>query len=178
MFMDYKKCFKEFCEKENLDIKLSSKMPSGYEEAFGTFDVLENTLFFNEEKAKDMPEYEVLFYLFHELRHACQYIHPEKFSEEIQKSRFYVILYNGICYRLCEKEWKECIVKESEEYLQSLYINLPYEKDANTSAYIETRKICGDSEQLKKLYSYWVPCCSFGIGDYKKIFDYIDKNCI
>ena len=175
--LDYKKYAEEYCKEEQLYIKISSEMPPGYENAFGTFDVVLKTLFINEELMADFPEYEQLFYLFHELRHASQYIHPEKFSEEIQKSRFYVILYNGTCFRLCGNEWKECRIAESEEYLQSLYINLPYEKDANTFAYRKTKEVMGDSKELRELYASWLPGCSLGITDYSRIFKEIDEKC-
>ena len=75
-------------------------MPSGYETAYGTYDVTINTLFLNTKILHDAPEHEVLFYLFHELRHALQYLRPELFDEQIQESRFYVVLYNGVCYKL------------------------------------------------------------------------------
>ena len=54
-------------------------MPKGYETANGTFDPTVNTLFINKEMLQSQPEYEQMFYLFHELRHALQYLHPESF---------------------------------------------------------------------------------------------------
>ena len=167
----------KYCEEEEISIKVSSKMPEGYEDAFGTFDVILNTLFINEKIIGDYPEYEQLFYIFHELRHASQYIHPEKFSKEIQKSRFYVILYNGTCFRLFENEWKECKINESEDYIRKLYINLPYEKDANMFAYRKVREIVGNSKELNELYAFWLPECNLEITDYEKIFKIIDENC-
>lgn len=175
--MDYKKYIDDFCKKEDIKINYSSDMPKGYEDAFGTFDIILNTLFINEKEAENFPEYERLFYLFHELRHACQYIHPEKFSEEVQKSRFYVILYNGSCFRLFEKEWKECKIDVSEDYFESLYRNLPYEKDANMFAYMKTKEVLGDSDGLRALYSFWIPGCNLGIEDYEKVFREIDNKC-
>lgn len=50
-----------------------------YETAYGTYDVTVNTLFLNTAILQGAPEYGVLFYLFHELRHAVQYLHPVLF---------------------------------------------------------------------------------------------------
>ena len=61
-------------------------MPKGYETANGTFDPTVNTLFINKEMLQSQPEYEQMFYLFHELRHALQYLHPERFDELISAS--------------------------------------------------------------------------------------------
>lgn len=74
-----------FCRDHSLDVKLSSEMPAGYETAFGTYDVTVNTLFLNEKLLERAPQWEVLYYLYHELRHAMQYQHPEKFSPLIQE---------------------------------------------------------------------------------------------
>ncbi len=61
---------KNFCCENDLSVKLSYDMPSGYETAYGTYDITVNTLFLNVAILQDAPKYEVLFYLFHELRHA------------------------------------------------------------------------------------------------------------
>lgn len=70
-------------------------MPEGYEEAYGTFDVTINTLFINSKSLKSI-DYKYLFYLCHEIRYVQQYQNKHIFSEEIQQSLDYVILYNGI----------------------------------------------------------------------------------
>ena len=57
-----------FCRDHSLDVKLSSEMPAGYETAFGTYDVTVNTLFLNEKLLERAPQWEVLYYLYHELR--------------------------------------------------------------------------------------------------------------
>lgn len=175
--MNLRKYVDLYCKEEKIEINISAEMPEGYENAFGTYDVLMNTLFINEKIIAALPEYEQLFYLFHELRHASQYLAPEKFSSEIQKSRFYVILYNGICFRLFENEWKECSIEGTGEYFRNLYMNLPYEKDANVFAYRKTSEILGDSAGLRELYSYWVPGCSFGIDEFIEVFGIIDEKC-
>lgn len=118
-----------FCRDHSLDVKLSSEMPAGYETAFGTYDVTVNTLFLNEKLLERAPQWEVLYYLYHELRHAMQYQHPEKFDPKIQESRFYVVLYNGVCFKLTDNCWQECTL-EGEDFTQA-YLHLPYEMDAN-----------------------------------------------
>ena len=84
--------FESFCSEYGLSIRLNRNMPFGYETAYGTYDVTINTLFLNLALLENAPKYEILFYLFHELRHAMQYLRPQDFAEEIQSSRFYVIL--------------------------------------------------------------------------------------
>lgn len=71
-------------------------MPKGYETANGTFDPTVNTLFINKEMLQSQPEYEQMFYLFHELRHALQYLHPESFDGLIARSRLYAQLHRAI----------------------------------------------------------------------------------
>lgn len=77
-------------------------MPAGYETAFGTYDIEKNTLFINDQFIGNVSEPEYLFYLYHELRHAEQYLQPDKFDEKIRKSLQYVILYNGTCFRFSD----------------------------------------------------------------------------
>jgi Zn-dependent peptidase ImmA (M78 family) len=86
--MDIISIFHDFCTENDLSIKLSHDMPSGYETAYGTYDVTVNTLFLNMELLKDAPEYEVLFFLFHELRHAVQYHHPQLLTGRFRKADF------------------------------------------------------------------------------------------
>ena len=67
---DVEKLFYSFVMENHLDIQLSYAMPPGYEDAFGTFDTTVKTLFLNKELLENRPEFEVLFYFYHELRHA------------------------------------------------------------------------------------------------------------
>ena len=76
-------------------------MPKGYENAFGTFDVTKNTLFINKGKCQSVERF--LFTFYHELRHAEQYLRTNKFSNDIQKSIFYVNLH-------LKKEEKKSII--------------------------------------------------------------------
>ena len=172
--MDINTLVKDFCRENGISLNLSHSMPAGYEAAYGTYDVTVNTLFLNTSVLHDAPNYEVLFYLFHELRHAMQYLCPSLFSEQIQESRFYVILYNGICYKLMDSEWKECALDGSEEYFVCAYMNLPYEIDANIFAYKRVKIICGDTAELQELYAFWAPKDRLDYSEHKNIFKRID----
>lgn len=165
---------KEFCRENGISVELSYDMPAGYETAYGTYDVTVNTLFLNAAILQDAPKYEVLFYLFHELRHAMQYLRPALFDEQIQESRFYVVLYNGVCFKLVDNEWQECSLDGTEDYFAHAYMSLPYELDANAFAYEKVKEICGDTAELQELYAFWIPKDKFGYDEHIKLFCRID----
>ena len=165
-----------FCKEYRLDVMLSCGMPTGYETAYGTYDVTINTLFLNLQLLQDAPGYEVLFYLFHELRHAVQYLHPELFDPQIRESRFYVVLYNGICYKLAGNAWQKAVLEGTEEYYTRAYMSLPYELDANAFAYEKVKEICGDSVQLRELYAFWVPKAQMQYPELETLFRQIDAE--
>ena len=81
------------CAERGLSVVLSWDMPQGYETANGTFDPVAKTLFLNPAVLQSAAEYEAMFYLVHELRHAEQYQHPERFDAMIRVSLPYVVLY-------------------------------------------------------------------------------------
>lgn len=91
------------CAERGLSVVLSWDMPQGYETANGTFDPVAKTLFLNPAVLQSAAEYEAMFYLVHELRHAEQYQHPERFDAMIRVSLPYVVLYDGTCFRLRAK---------------------------------------------------------------------------
>ena len=165
-----------FCKEYRLDVMLSCDMPTGYETAYGTYDVTINTLFLNLQLLHDAPGYEVLFYLFHELRHAVQYLHPELFDPQIRESRFYVVLYNGICYKLVGNAWQKAVLEGTEEYYTRAYMSLPYELDANAFAYEKVKEICGDTVQLRELFTYWVPSEQMQYPELETLFRQIDAE--
>ena len=82
-----------------LETALSFEMPPGFASANGMFDPERNTVFFNAALLADAPAEEQLFYLLHELRHAEQYLHPERFSPAVIESMDYVIQYDGLCFK-------------------------------------------------------------------------------
>ena len=165
-----------FCRENGITVNLSCDMPAGYETAFGTYDVTINTLFLNIAVLRDAPEYEVLFYLFHELRHAVQYLRPELFDPQIQESRFYVVLYNGICFKLEGNAWQEVALEGVEDYFTVAYLSLPYELDANAFAYEKVKSMCGDSPELRALYNSWLPAEKWNYEDLRKLLCLIDQR--
>lgn len=174
--MDVAKLVADFCRENHLSIHFSTDMPEGYETANGTFDITKNTLFFNTTMLAEVPNYEMLFYLFHELRHALQYVKPELFSSIIQESLSYVLMYDGTCYKLINGEWAECRLDGTEDYLSNAYLGQPYELDANQFAYEAVRKILGPSETLDKLYAFWIPQTKLSDAEYQNIYHEIDEK--
>ena len=174
--IDIAEYLEAFCKENDLVLVLSYDMPIGYESAYGTYDCTTNTIYINLELIQHAPTYEVLFYLFHELRHALQYCHTERFDPQIQKSIFYVILYNGVCYKLNKNNWLTCTLKGNEEYFTAAYLNLAYEVDANRYAYTKVKELCGESCELQELYNFWMPKVPFADDEYDKLFKKIDEN--
>lgn len=174
--LDIKTYFERYCRKYDLDIALSWEMPEGYETAFGSFDPTCHTLFLNNSLLQSAPEREALFYLYHELRHALQYLRPELFDQQIQASRFYVILYNGVCYKLVVDAWKMCVLSGDTEYFKAAYLSLPYERDANDYAYQTVRKLRGDTAELRELVSAWTPAAPLPQEELERLFCLIDTS--
>lgn len=164
-----------FFNEHGISVNLSRDMPAGYETAFGTYDIEKNTLFINDLFIGNVSEPEYLFYLYHELRHAEQYLQPDKFDEKIRKSLQYVILYNGTCFRFSDGRWHECFIDDGKEFLSDAYKGLPYETDANDFAYETVLKICGESPELKKVYFCFKPEKQLTDKQYAVLFRRIDR---
>ena len=145
------------CAERGLSVVLSWDMPQGYETANGTFDPVAKTLFLNPAVLQSAPEYEAMFYLVHELRHAEQYQHPERFDAMIRVSLPYVVLYDGTCFRLRGETWQECRLDGGEERFRDAYLGFPYEVDANEFAAQRVKVFCGDSPALRQLRDCWRP---------------------
>ena len=171
---DYRSHFDKYCRDHTLDLSLSFNMPAGYETAYGTFDAALKTVFINAAYLNDVPDHEKAFYFFHELRHALQYLRPELFGSAVKRSLGYVIMYNGACYKIVGGEYRECKLEGGEKYFTKIYLGQPYEADANTFAYEQVRELYGDSEELRKLYEFWVPRQSIPDELYDSIYDKID----
>lgn len=165
-----------YCRENRISVSLSFEMPEGYDHAHGTYDMLQNTLFLNTGILQESMDVQAMYYLIHELRHAVQYQHPERFDAEIRKSLPYVILYNGTCFRLYEGKWHECRLEGEETYFTKAYLNLPYEKDANIHAYKMTKEKSGGSDELEKLAALWIPESGFDEEEYRKLFSRIDQQ--
>ena len=84
-------------------------------------------------------------------------------------------MYNGDCYVLKENKWKECKIDGTEEFLTKIYLGQPYEVDANRYAYEKVKSIFGNSEELKKLFSFWVPEKCLEDKKYEELYDKIDN---
>ena len=176
MMTEYKKYFDAYCREHGLSLHLSVDMPAGYETAKGAFDVSSKTVFINAKSLEKEPVCIKLFYLLHELRHASQYLEPERFNETIHRSIQYVIMFDGTCYKLEKNRYLKCKLDGDERYFTNLYLGQPHEIDANTFAYEQTRKLCGDSAGLKELFDFWVPRQVVSDDEYNKIFVLIDEK--
>ena len=137
---DYKKYFDSYCNETGLELSLCFDMPEGYETANGTYDDGTKTVYINAKLLEAAPDYEKAFYLFHELRHAAQYLEPEQFPELIRRSLQYMIQYDGTCYKLVNGDYTACELEGEEERFTELYLGQPHEMDANNYAFEQTRK--------------------------------------
>lgn len=174
--VDIQKIVSEFCSQHALQIKLSTDMPAGYETANGTFDITKNTLYFNAAMLAKAPDYAVVFYLFHELRHALQYTCPQTFRAVIRRSLDYVLMYDGTCYKLVNGEWAECKLEGTAQALSDAYLGQPYELDANDYAYEQAKRLYGPSKELDELYAFWIPRMKLSDAEYLKIYEKIDRQ--
>lgn len=174
--MNIEKPFLSYIEENDLDIELSCSMPAGYEAAFGTFDITCKTLFLNAKLLKSGPVYEALYYFYHELRHAVQYIHPERFDGPIQKSIHYVILYNGTCFKLVNGAWRDCQLCGGQAYFTLAYENLPYEMDANQYARDTVKALLPKYDaEIESLYRSWLPEKVVPQGELETLYRQIDQ---
>ena len=174
--MEIREIVSSYCRENGLQIRFSAEMPEGYETANGTFDITKNTLFFNAKMLAGAPDFEKLFYLFHELRHVLQYTRPEQFPPILQRSLNYVLLYDGTCYKMVQGDWVECRIQGADDDLADAYLGQPYEMDANNYAYKKVKAICGVSPELDKLYSFWMPKNPLSEEEYRKIYAEIDEK--
>lgn len=175
MNFDYKKYFDKYSKNNNLNIFLSFEMPIGYETANGTFDFETKTVYINKSLLNSFPNYVQAFFFFHEMRHALQYSKPEKFSNEITLSLPYTIMYEGTCFKLVDGKYFECKLDGGEKKFMDIYLGQPYEVDANNYAYEETKKLYGDSNDLKSLYDKFMPIHPVSNEIYKSIYIQIDN---
>lgn len=173
--IDFEKIVSDFCKEHRLSIQLSTQMPQGYETANGSFDIAQNTLFFNSQMLADAPDPEALFALFHELRHVLQYKRPECFRKAIRSSLDYVLMYDGTCFKRAEGGWQECRLEGSDQELLEAYLGQPYELDANEDAYQQVQRLCGPSPELDQLYSMWIPKHRPSDEEYQEIYRKIDR---
>lgn len=173
---DLRERFRAECGSEGLDWHLSADMPRGFEDAFGTCDPTTRTVHLNVPLLGDLPEYERLFHLYHELRHAAQYAHPERFGELIVRSLSYAVGYDGVCFRLYGNEWRECRLGGSQEYFTGMYLGQPNERDANEYALSRVREIFGEAKGIGELAAMWTPAVLPGEDEYERLYEAIDEK--
>ena len=164
-----------YCQRNGLDLRLCDQMPTGYETANGMYDPEIRTVFINCARLKSAPLHEKLFYLYHELRHAAQYLKPERFERRIVKSLDYVIGYNGICWKKKNGQWKKCKLDVSEDDFTQMYLAQPNEMDANTFACETVAGLLGNSEVLQALYAAWMPTEKVSDEQFEKLYAQIDQ---
>lgn len=172
--IDYQAIIDAHCRQCGLTLSLSTNMPEGYETAFGTYVPEARTLHLNTTLLKGAPRADALFYLYHELRHAEQYQHPERFSEIIQQSLPYVILYNGRCFKQTATGWASCQLDGNEAWFTRAYLSLPYELDANSYA-CRQLECEGLDAAAENLHRFWIPAQPLPEAEFVRLFQQIDE---
>ena len=157
------------CAERGLSVVLSCDMPQGYETANGTFDPVAKTLFLNPAVLQSAPEYEAMFYLVHELRHAE---HVEVSTTGNRRLH----IQSSLCFRLRGETWQECRLDGGEERFRDAYLGFPYEVDANEFAAQRVKAFCGDSPALRQLRDCWRPKRIWSNEDYRRLFREIDER--
>ena len=175
--VDYQEIFDEYCRENGLALHLCFEMPEGFEGADGMFDPDSRTVYINTDFPEGTPDFVRAFFLFHELRHASQYLCPERFSELIRRSLGYVIQYDGTCYKRVNGEYIECKLEGGEEAFTDLYMGQPHEMDANRFAYEQVKKLYGDSEKLREMYEERKPKEAIAEEKYVEVYGMIDEKC-
>ncbi len=160
------------CRAYALDVTLSADMPAGYETAYGTYVPETKTLHLNQAALTDASPSNALFYLYHELRHAEQYQHPERFSETLRQSLPYIILYNGQCFRQTAQGWRSCQLPGDEAFFTRAYLSLPYELDANEYA---CRLLEQEGLDAGELRQFWLPASPLPESEFIRLFQQIDN---
>ena len=173
---DYKQHFDKYCIENNLELQLSFDMPLGYETANGTFDYETKTVYINAKYLCEAPNYEQAFFFYHELRHAVQYLSPEKFGDVIIRSLPYTIMFDGTCFKLENGKYLECKLDGGEEVFTDVYLGQPYEVDANNYAYERVKMLFGESKELRNLYNFWMPKKPVPDEAYETYYNLIDEK--
>lgn len=159
------------CRQYGLSLSLSTAMPEGYETACGTYVPETKTLHLNTALLAGAPVPDALFALYHELRHAEQYQHPERFNEVIRQSLAYVILYNGQCFKQTAQGWHSCKLPGDEAWFTLAYLSLPYELDANEYACSRLEQEGLNADLLRRL---WLPADPLPADEFPRLFRQID----
>lgn len=173
---NYLYCFNKHVYETGLSSSISFDMPKGYENANGMYDSEKKILYINATLLKETPDVVKAFYLFHELRHAEQYSFPNRFDDVLRMALNYDIGYEGTCCKRVNGKWIDCHLDGGEEKFTALYLSQPHEIDANKFAYQKAKELYGDSEELNRLQSFWIPSHPIHSLDYLDIYNLIDKK--
>ena len=158
-----------------LTLRFATAMPPGYETAFGMYDPDTKTLHLNAALLANTPRSEALFHLYHELRHAEQYQHPERFSDAVRASLPYVILYNGRCFRQTRQGWQSCTLQGEEAFFTRAYLSLPHELDANEYACRRLADEDGCASAAEALRGFWIPRLPLSPANLRQLYQQIDE---
>lgn len=85
-------------------------------------------------------------------------------------------MYDGTCYKIIDGKYYECKLEGGEDCFTNIYLGQPYEVDANKYAYEQVKKICGESDDLCKLYEFWMPRKPVSDDIYDSIYALIDER--
>ena len=85
-------------------------------------------------------------------------------------------MYDGTCSKFVNGKYCECILEGGEDYFTNIYLGQPYEVDANKYAYEQAKKIYGDSDDLRKLYEFWIPSQPVSGNVYDLVYALIDEK--
>lgn len=174
--INYKELVSRYCLENDFTISLSFDMPSGYEDANAMYDDEKKSIFINLKVTGELKEYEQYFYLYHELRHASQYNKPNEYDISLVKSMDYVIMFNGICYKVIDGKYIMTHIDGNEDFLLNAYLSQPYELDANRYAYEVTKRKYGNIKELDELLNMYMPKRILSNKELSHIYKMIDIN--
>ena len=80
------------------------------------------------------------------------------------------------CYKIINGNYCECKLEGDEDYFTNIYLGQPYEVDANAYAYEQVKRIYGDSDDLRKLYEFWMPSQPVPDDVYDSVYALIDER--
>lgn len=141
--------FENLLEQQNLEGYLDHILfipKVGYEDAFGSYDKEDKSIFINPQYIKSTSLL-CIWNLFHEVQHAVQHKDEELIRkgkllrDNVYNSFAYYFMYDGTSYRFNSKEDFIYKVKGTEEFCLELYLRNPMEIDANNKAYLNLKDI-------------------------------------
>ena len=150
--------FNNINQEYDLNVKLETVMPEGYETANGMTDVSKNKVYINLSEAKRDNTIMPLFALVHEMRHVIQYRYKEKFSPLLVR-----VCSMQSCMMDMHINWLMVIglnvnYQKVKKYCTELYLMSPNEVDANKFAYEYLLDLVPEwKDELDKVLDFWLP---------------------